>query len=76
MNNVMKIVPDKKYPKMYRIQWPDGSLSSNSVSPKPWEKGGCYGFYNLSRAKEILKRQNIEDYVPGVIYRNPKSGIE
>jgi len=35
------IIPDKKYPNMYRVQWPDGVLSED--------------FYNLARAKEHLR---------------------
>ena len=47
------IVPDKKYPNMYWVKWPDGTMSVNSKHPE--RKGGIYGFYNLSWAKEHAK---------------------
>jgi len=72
----MKIIPHEKYKDMYRLQWPDGFVSTNSVNPKPWEPGGHYGFYNKTRALELCKRQGIEDYAPGVTYADPSSRID
>lgn len=51
--------PEKdKY--MYKLEWPDGDISVNSENPKPWEKGGHYGFYNKTRAADLLKRITIQ----------------
>ena len=54
----LKIVPDKKYPNMYRLEWKDGSQSVKYYDPDdPMPDGGpnSYGMYNLTRAKDILK---------------------
>lgn len=58
----MKIVPHKTYEKMYRLQWPDGSLSVD--------------FYNIHWAEEHLRRKGIESLIPGKLYLDPKSPIE
>ena len=61
----IKIVPDKRHPDMYRLQWKDGSKSVKYKDPNgPLEDGdpiGSYGMYNLTRAKDILRRYG--DYV-------------
>ena len=57
----IKIIPDNKYPDMYRLQWANGDISVGSVNPKPWEKGGHYGFYNKTVANDILN--NYDEYV-------------
>ena len=67
----MKVVKDKKYPNMYRIQWPNGDISVGTKDPKPWEKGGHYGFYNKTRAVEHSKRYGIENYILDVTYNAP-----
>ncbi len=67
----MRIVEDKKYPDMYRIQWPNGDISVGTKDPKPWEKDGHYGFYNKTRAKEFLHRKNIENYKVDKTYKGP-----
>lgn len=67
----MKIVEDKKHPDMYRLDWEDGTYSVPSQEPKPWEKGGHYGFYNKTRAKEHSRRLDIENYTVGVTYDAP-----
>jgi hypothetical protein len=55
----IKIVPDKKYSNMYRLEWKDGSQSVKYREPGgPLEDGnpiGSYGMYNLTRAKDILR---------------------
>lgn len=43
----IRIVEDKKYPSMYRLQWKNGRKSEN--------------FYNRTRATDILK--NYASYV-------------
>ncbi len=59
----MKTVPDKKYPNMYRVEWPDGVLSAD--------------FYNKTRAKEhLLKiqaemRSSIQSTMPLRASRKP-----
>lgn len=68
---MMKIIPDRKYPNMYRVQWPNGDISVGSDNPKPWEIDGHYGFYNYTRAKEFLRREGIEEYDRGVTVRSP-----
>lgn len=62
----MKIVKDKQHTDMYRVQWPDGTISVNT--PYPDREGGHYGFYNKARAKEFLKRKDIENYQLGITY--------
>ena len=72
----MKIVQDKKYPKLYRVQWPNGDISVGTKNPKPWEKGGHYGFYNKTRAKEFLARKRIENYRLDKTYNAPMARLE
>jgi hypothetical protein len=62
----IKIVADKKHPNMYRLQWKDGSLSVKYSDPndQPMPDNNpvsSYGMYNLTRAKDILRRYG--DYV-------------
>ena len=72
----MKIVPDLKYKNMYRIKWENGDISVGSENPKPWQKGGIYGFYNKTRAKELIKSENIENYTKGLIYKASVAQLE
>jgi hypothetical protein len=65
----MKIVPDKKYPNMYRIQWPNGDISIST--PSPDKPGGHYGFYSKTRAKELLRREDIKNYTLDKTYNSP-----
>lgn len=65
----MKLVKHEKYDNMFYIEWPDGSRSIDT--PYPDRVGGHYGFYNKTNAKEIMKREGIEDYDRGVTYGNP-----
>jgi hypothetical protein len=55
----VRIVKDKKYPNMYRLQWENGDISVSYFDPdKKIEKDKgphTYGLYNLTRAKDILK---------------------
>ena len=67
----MKILKDKKHPGMYRVGWNDGDISVGSTDPKPFEKGGHYGFYNKTRAKEFLHREGIETYDRGITFESP-----
>lgn len=58
MQRPIKIIPDKKYPNMYRLQWRDKSISVeyyDSRDPMPDGGPDSYGMYNLTRAKDILK---------------------
>jgi hypothetical protein len=60
----IRIVPDKKYPKMYRLQWANGDVSVRYWdNDNPMDDGGpnSYGMYNLTRAKDILK--NYASYI-------------
>ncbi len=70
----MKIVKDKKHKNMYRVKWPDGTVSVST--PNPDKEGGHYGFYNKTRAKEFLKRGDIENYIEDVTYDAPMARIE
>jgi len=70
----MKIVKDKKHPGMYRIKWPDGTISVSNSNPEM--KDGNYGFYNKIRAKEFLRRLDIEDHVLDQIYNSPVAQLE
>jgi len=72
----MKIVKDNKHPEMYRLDWEDGTKSVPSQNPKPWAKGGHYGFYNKTRAKEHLRREGIENYIIGRTYDAPMARLE
>lgn len=57
----VRIIPDKKYPDMWRLEWENGDISVGTTDPKPWEKGGHYGFYNKSHATDILN--NYDQYL-------------
>lgn len=70
----VKIIKDKKYPKMYRVQWPDKTISVNT--PNPDKLDGHYGFYNKTRAKEFLHREGIENYTVGLTYDSPMARRE
>lgn len=65
----MKIIPDKKHPNMYRLEWPNGDISVST--PNPGHKEGHYGFYNLTMAKELSRRVGIENYTVGITYNDP-----
>ena len=69
----MKIIKDKKYPDMYRLKWPNGDISVGTTDPKPWEKGGHYGFYNKTRANDLINREGIENYTLGQTYDAPRA---
>lgn len=45
MSKPTEMVKDEKYPEMYRLKWADGVLSAD--------------FYNLTRAKDILKNYDF-----------------
>ena len=70
----MKIIPDKKYPNMYRVEWPTGDVSIST--PNPDKEGGHYGFYNKSRAKELLRRNEIENYALNKTYSSPMARLD
>src|SRR5467141_1984704 len=62
----IKIVSDKRHPGMYRLQWKDGTKSVKYSDPEdqPMPDGNpvsSYGMYNVTRAKDILRRYG--DYV-------------
>jgi hypothetical protein len=65
----MKILKDTKYPNMYRVQWPDKTISV--ANEKPEQAEGHFGFYNKSRAKDHLRREGIENYTLGLTYDAP-----
>jgi len=46
----MKIVKDEQYQNMYRIQWPDGTLSED--------------MYNYTRAKDYIQRLSVQELKP------------
>lgn len=58
----MKIIQDKKHKNMFRIQWPDKTVSTD--------------FYNQTRAKEHLQRADIENLVVGRTYNSPMARRE
>ena len=63
----MRIIPDKRHPHMYRLQWKDGSKSVKYYdSEDPMDDGGhnSYGMYNLTRAKDILR--NYDCYLAAI----------
>ena len=70
----MKIIPDKKYPNMYRVEWPNGDVSIST--PNPDKEGGHYGFYNKSRAKELLRRNGIKNYDLNKTYSSPMARLD
>lgn len=45
---------------MYKLEWSDGDMSVNSENPKPWEKGGHYGYYNKTRALDLIKKVTVQ----------------
>jgi hypothetical protein len=60
----IKIVPDSRYPDMYRLQWKDGSKSVEYIDPEDQPMSddssvSSYGMYNLTRAKDILKNYSL-----------------
>lgn len=63
MNKPIRIIEDKKYPNMYRLQWKNGDISIRT-----WEEGcptrdgyqESYGMFNKTRALDILK--NYAEY--------------
>jgi hypothetical protein len=59
---------------MFRIEWPNGDVSVNSK--RPWAKNGVYGFYNKSRASELSKRENIENYTLHKNYNSPMARLD
>jgi hypothetical protein len=67
----MKLVRDKKYPELYKLQWPNGDISIST--PHPDRKGGHYGFYNKTRAKEHMLREDILDLPQNVSVAHPRA---
>ena len=53
----MKVIPDKKYPDMYRIDFEDGTFSDRN--------------YNIEWAKEHVARWEGEILVLDQIYNSP-----
>lgn len=47
----LKVVKDQEYQNMYRIQWPDGTLSED--------------MYNFTRAKDYVQRLSVQELKPG-----------
>ena len=70
----MRLIKDKKHSKMYRIQWPNGDISISTSNPD--RKGGHFGFYNKTRAKEIMKREGIKNYILDQTYNAPSARLE
>lgn len=70
----VRVIEDKKHKGMYRLEWEDGTMSIGTSDPKPWEKGGHYGFYNLTRANDILK--NYDLYVSSMERSERMFGLE
>lgn len=56
----VRIVPDSKYPDMYRLEWKDGSKSVSYIDPdlppmKDKYPEHTYGLYNRTTANDILR---------------------
>ena len=69
----MKVILDKKYPDMYRIDFedssPDGNNGTISVrSDNPPVDMGPYGMYNKTRALEIVRLIENQELEVGVVY--------
>jgi hypothetical protein len=71
---VIEIIPEEKYPGMYRLQWPNGDISVST--PHPEREGGHYGFYNDTRVEELSRRLGIENYTKGRTYNAPAARLE
>lgn len=65
----VKIVNDKVHKDMYRLEWPNKDVSVASENPE--YKEGHFGFYNKTRAKELIRREGIENYDRGITYNHP-----
>lgn len=65
----MKLIKHEKYEGMYYIEWPNKDRSVTTKFPE--YEGGHYGFYNKTNAKEIMKREGVEEYERGITYNNP-----
>ena len=61
-----RIVPDKKYPNMYRIEFDKDTISVRSDNP-PVDMGP-YGIYNKTRAKELLFLLKNKELEIGDVY--------
>lgn len=70
---MIKLIKDKKYPNMYRLQWPDGTISIST--PHPDRKGGHYGFYSKTRAKELIVMFSEKKMTIGRSYMHPLARI-
>ena len=70
MEKPIRIIKDKKYPEMYRLQWKNGDIS---VKYGLESDGGptSYGMYNLTRAKDILR--NYGEYAKNSLASPPRS---
>lgn len=58
MNNPVRIIPDTKYPEMYRLQWENEAVSIRYWDDKQLEPDGgptSYGMFNKTCANDILK---------------------
>lgn len=70
----IKIIRDKKYSNMYRLQWKNGDVSIKYWDGTPEPDGiniTSYGMYNLSRANDILR--NYQDYANNMALRQSNS---
>jgi hypothetical protein len=77
MQRPVRIIPDKKYPNMYRLQWRDKSISVEYYDSRdPMKDGGpnSYGMYNLTRAKDILK--NYREYAINDLARYSRKPVQ
>lgn len=70
----MKIIRDRKHLNMYRVRWPNGDISISTDHPEM--KGGHYGFYNKTRAKEFLHRKGVNNYILDQTYNAPMARLE
>jgi hypothetical protein len=76
MQRPVRIIPDKKYPNMYRLQWRDKSISVEYYDSRdPMSDGGpnSYGMYNLTRVKDILK--NYDTYALNDLMRYSRKPV-
>lgn len=70
----IRIIPDTKYPNMYKLQWKNGDISVRYWDGIPMDDGipiTSYGLYNLTRAKDILK--HYREYAKNIALRSANS---
>lgn len=70
----MKLVPDKKYPNLFRIKWRDGTVSVST--PNPDKADGHYGFYNKTWAQEHIRNRTGRKTTIGQTYNAPWARLE